>query len=349
MRAVIRGFAAAFFVLSFACRPEPGVQAAAVNPPIRGTFLQLLNQHLNWREEDWRTLFAAFRELRMQSLVVQWAVSGETAFFAPEAHSGGRRLPLETIMTLAAEQGMKVTVGLWHDPAYWKEIARTPRLVEAYLRRVRRESAAIAARLAPAMRRNAAFQGWYITEEIDDSSWAEPERRMIIRAHLAAQSRTLRNILPEARISLSCFSNANLDPGALEEFWKSMLEGSEIDTILFQDGIGAGKLDLESVPVFLNAVRRAAEAGRREFALIVELFEQARVSGPDGDSFQAVPASFARVERQLALAAGHGVPDVLAFSVPDYMTPGAGTQARQLFDSYRKRFLPKEPVEEKKP
>jgi hypothetical protein len=333
-------------VISFAGRPEQGVQAAAENPPIRGTFLQLVNQHLHWSETEWRTLFGTFRELRMRSLVVQWTVSGETAFFATEPHTGGPHSPIETIMTLAAEQGIKVSIGLWHDPAYWKEIARTPRLVEVYLRRVRRESATIATRLAPAMKRHAAFHGWYITEEIEDSSWAEPERRMIIRAHLAAQSRTLRSILPEARISLSCFSNANLDPGALEEFWKSMLEGATIDTILFQDGIGAGKLDLESVPLFLQAMRRAAEAGRREFALIVELFEQTRGAGPDRDSFHAVPASFARVERQLALAAAHGVPDVLAFSVPDYMTPAAGAQARQLFDSYRKRFLyPEKPME----
>jgi hypothetical protein len=118
-----------------------------------------------------------------------------------------------------------------------------------------------------------------------------------------------------------------------------MLENAAIDMLMFQDGIGAAKLELETVPLFLQAMRRATDGGKHRLAVIVELFEQTR--SPEGDSgaFRAVPASLARIQRQIALAGQYGSADIIAFSVPDYMNASGGEQARALFEAYQRKFL----------
>lgn len=326
-------------VLSFFCHAENRTRGTNDIPRIGGTFLQLLNHHQEWKAEDWRRLFDEFSAMRMSRVIVQWSVSEDLAFFASTSFRHGPTPPLEMILDLADARGMKVSVGLWHDPGYWRNVAAPAAAVEVYLRRARLRATAIAEELAPSVASHPSFEGWYISEEIDDTNWVEPQRRKILKEHLESLSASLHIPVPNAIVSLSSFSNARLDPGALEVFWKSVLAGSSIDRLLFQDGIGAHKLELEYLPPFLSAMKRATAASGRSLAVVVEVFDQ--TSGPGGDSsvFSAVPAPLARIDRQIALAAQFATPDIVAFSVPEYMTPAAGEASRRLLEGYMRKYI----------
>jgi len=326
-------------VLSFFCHAENRTRGTNDIPRIGGTFLQLLNHHQEWKAEDWRRLFDEFSAMRMSRVIVQWSVSEDLAFFASTSFRHGPTPPLEMILDLADARGMKVSVGLWHDPGYWRNVAAPAAAVEVYLRRARLRATAIAEELAPSVASHPSFEGWYISEEIDDTNWVEPQRRKILKEHLESLSASLHIPVPNAIVSLSSFSNARMDPGSLEVFWKSVLAGSSIDRLLFQDGIGAHKLELEYLPPFLSAMKRATAASGRSLAVVVEVFDQ--TSGPGGDSsvFSAVPAPLARIDRQIALAAQFATPDIVAFSVPEYMTPAAGEASRRLLEGYMRKYI----------
>jgi hypothetical protein len=329
-------------LLSLFCYAGSGERSKADASRIGGTFLQLFNPHQDWGAEDWRRLFDEFSAMQVSRIVVQWSVSEDLAFFASKSFRHGPNPPLETILGMADARGMKVQVGLWHDPGYWGNVAAPPQAVEVYLRRARLRATAIADELAPSMAGHNSFEGWYISEEIDDTNWVEPAKRKILKEHLESLSAALHLAAPKASVSLSCFSNARMDPASFETFWSSMLAGSSVDRLMFQDGIGAHKLELEYLGPYLSAIKRAATASERELSVIVEVFDQTGGPGLDGGVFKAVPAPLARIEKQITLAAEFAGPDIVAFSVPEYMTPAAGDASRNLLEGYLRKYVRKE-------
>jgi hypothetical protein len=55
--------------------------------------------------------------------------------------------------------------------------------------------------------------------------------------------------------------------------------------------------------------------------------------------FSAVPAPLSRIDRQIMLAAEFATPDIVAFSVPEYMTPAAGEASRKLLEGYVRKYV----------
>jgi hypothetical protein len=297
---------------------------------LQGTFLQLTAAHGDWQPADWARLFEYFKELRLSQLVIQWTVYDDLAFFPTTA---GRQVPrpsLSTIMQLADAAGLQIWVGLSHDPEFWDKIRRDPKLVEVYFRRVRLRDEAIARELAPQLQPHPSFRGWYITEEVDDVNWQEAPAREVLFAFLRDLSAFLHTLTPGATVALSGFTNARVDPETLGRFWKELLGSAPIDRVLFQDGIGAEKLKLDELPLYLGALAQASKARSRQLQVVVELFRQASAK-----PFRAQPASWERVARQLKIAACYAPDGIMAFSVPEYMTPLGGQEADNLFRAYR--------------
>ena len=139
-------------------------------------------------------------------------------------------------------------------------------------------------------------------------------------------------------MALSGFANGQLDPHAFENFWSGLLQQAAIDVVLFQDGIGARKLELHELSSYLTAIRNATQAHHRELKIILELFDQ--VAGPplDDRPFQATPAGLERIRQQIEASAAYAT-TLIAFSIPEYMTPLGGPTAEGLFDTYKERFV----------
>lgn len=325
---VFRFFVAVCLCLMFwgsSCRAQEGKDT----PRLQGTFLQLTEAHGEWPPEKWAQLFDYFRQLKLSRLIVQWSVYDDLAFFPTKDFRQVNQPPMETILKLADGAHMELLLGLVYDPQFWEKINREPQLVEIYLRRLRLREQEAAKAILPLAQAHPSFRGWYLSEEVDDVNWQKDEARRIIVEHLSNLGLFLRKLTPDAHLALSGFANGRTDPQTLSDFWKELLAGTPIDLVLFQDGVGAEKLSLEDLPIYLTAMRQATVSQRRGFQVVVELFQQI-----SAHPFKARPSPWPRLERQLALASKYADSGVMAFSVPEYLTPFGGPAAAKLFEDY---------------
>jgi hypothetical protein len=304
-------------------------KAAPPEARLRGTFLQLTEAQGGWKEADWAKLFGYFKELQLSQLIIQWTVYDDLAFFQGENLRQVANPPLATILNLADAAGMQVIVGLTHDSGFWEKINRDPELVGVFLRRQRLRDETLVSQLLPQLQGHSSFRGWYIPEEVDDINWQDAPARQVLFAYLRDLSAYLHKAAPGSRVAISGFTNGRIDPKALGRFWQNMLAETSIDDVLFQDGVGAGKLLPEEVPVYLEALRQAVQSQARKLQVVVELFRQVSER-----PFRAQPASWDRVARQLEIAARYATGGIVAFSVPEYLTPMRGPEADKLFKSY---------------
>jgi hypothetical protein len=314
--------------VSAAWLAQASTASAAPPPRLESTFVQLSNKHLAWSPSQWQDLFADFRRLSLTELIVQWS-SYDAATFYSTARSGTTS-PVETILRLADEGGLKVWVGLAADSTFWEQVGRDPAVVDVHFRRMRLRSLQAARELSRIVPRHSSFAGWYLPEEIDDVNWLDVRRRDVLLNHLRVQGRELQLILPDAPVSISGFSNGRLDPKALAEFWQQVSLAAHLRRVLFQDGIGARKLELEDLPPYLQALRAAFEASGPELGIVVELFQQTS----DSPQFAAVPASIERIRKQLELAGRFATAAIVGFAVPEYMSKSGGRDAEQLLHDY---------------
>jgi len=306
---------AALLVAGFSWLPSP--------PPLRSTFLQLHTANLAWPREKWQKLFSDLQTLQVTEVFVQWTVYDEMSLYGTAENPAPT---LDLIMDLAAAGGMRVWLGLVYDSQFWTQIQRDPALVDVYLRRLRLRCEEAARHLAAAYPH---LYGWYISTEIDDKHWQEHGAQEVLFDFLRDLTTQLRQIKPGTRVAISGFSNALMDPDTLANFWKKLLYRGNINVVLFQDGIGAKKLTLETLPLYLKALARGVQQQGRQLRVVVELFDQEQA-----EPFRAKPASWERLQQQISLARRHGTHHLTAFSIPDYMWPPAGLAAGQLFQDY---------------
>lgn len=316
------------------------LRGAQTGPQLRlnGTFIQLLSQHGSWTPAQWNQLFEWLQSAGIDHLVVQWTVFDDSAFYPSSTWKPVQNAPLETILTLADSHEMRVLVGLVEDSSYWSSIERDSASVSSYLEDLRGRSITAARELTPILRRYRCAEGWYVPGEIDDVNWRSPESRALLLDHLGRLALDLRGLNPGMRIAISGFSQAQSSPDGFREFWDELFQRTTIDMVLFQDGVGAHKLDLREVPIYLDALEKAAKKNGRTVDPVVELFEQ--VAGPpiDNDVFRAVPAPLDRIRSQIEIAGRYSPEEIIGFSVPEYMTPLGGEAGAKLLSQYRMLF-----------
>ena len=232
---------------------------------------------------------------------------------------------------------MRVQIGLAHDSDYWSHIDKSPAEVTAYLKNLRARSLGAAAELTPILKRHSSVQGWYIPEELDDVNWRTEAAQSILFDHVRALSQRLRSLTPGWTVSISAFCQGQSSPSAFEHFWNKFYETTQVDIVLFQDGVGVNKLNLSDVPIYLQAIHNAARKNGRSMIVVIELFRQ--TSGPplNNGPFAAVPAPLERINNQLRIASRYSSDGIMGFSVPEYLTPFGGDAASKLFSEYRKQ------------
>jgi hypothetical protein len=296
-----------------------------------GTFLQLVESRSQWTLSQWARLFCYFRTLGVRKLIIQWsAFNDQNSTFPYGPGLPAIRPELKTILELADQYKIKLYVGLNYDAGYWKRIGLDVHSVKTYLQNLNEKNAQLARILAPLLQAHRSFSGWYLTDEIDDVNWNTKEKRELLVNYLQSLSGQLHQLTPDKKVILSGFSNAALSPEQMTEFWYEILSRTPVDVVLFQDGVGVHKLTLEQLPAYVDAIHWAAEFAHKKFDVIVEVFQQIAGAPINKQPFKAVPAPLERIRKQMKIAALYS-PELWAFSIPDYMTPDAGDDARHLF------------------
>jgi hypothetical protein len=226
---------------------------------------------------------------------------------------------------------MSVYVGLAFDQKFWR-MTEDPRQIELTLSQQRQRSVLLAQTLARQHGRNRAFAGWHLSEEIHEAAWRPDENRKILFAHLQKTAQALHDLHPRKRVTISGFADGRTQPADLATFWRSLLVAAPVDEVLFQDGVGVGNLGTGYESAYLWAIKNAVSQQHRRFKIIVEAFRQ--VDGDfNGKPFRAIPAEAASFQQQLKVA-GRFSKHLVAFAVPEHLTPEGGDQAAIAYAAY---------------
>ena len=269
-----------------------------------GTFLQLYENDVERSADDWRAAAARWKKLGVEELILQW-----TAYGPPEGEGFAlvEAGAVEKLLDAAHTSRIRVHLGLRYDPTFWlerghdesaadPEAPQAPSALSRYLFERLRDQEALVSALAP-LAGHPAFAGWYISDEIDDQRWRGAGRQALLTNYLKKTSDLVKRLTPHAPVTLSAFSNGLLPPRELAEFLWKLAQSSGIDRLLFQDGIGAHKLEISELPLYIPALREQFVEGGPTFAVIVEIFE----SGEAPDAFISAPME--RITLQLRHAA----------------------------------------------
>ncbi len=312
--------------------------AGAVAPRLSGTYIQLWRVHRTWSAEDWNRLFGYFSRLHLSQLVIQWSSYDDNPFYTTAGGQAGMSPGVVAeLLDRADSAGIKVWVGLSYSSSYWQAVKNDPVLVRVLLQRMRLQATKTAESLVPLTARHRSFAGWYVPEEVDDVNWNGIERRPLLIEHLRELRSDLSRLTPGTKVAISGFSSAHLSSGALVSFWGEIIASAPFDRVFFQDGIGAHKIALAALAGTLGALRTALKQTGCSLCVTVETFEQE--SGENSESrFRAVPAPFDRLISQMTIAARYSQCDLMAFGIPEYMSPFGGEAARSLFEKYCEHY-----------
>jgi hypothetical protein len=300
--------------------------AGAACQGLQGTFLQLTRAELTRPTAEWQQLFEEFRTIGINTLFLQWTVLDRKPLFKTARHETEAKTPMASILDLAARSGIRVWFGLALDSNYWEEIKQTPELLKPYFRKRLLDLASFLDDLK-ATTAGATFAGWYIPDEIDDRTWLNPSKRIVLKKYLAETVTLLKARRPGSKVAISGFSNSFADPDLLASFWADLIRASGIDLLLFQDGVGEGKVALENIGLYYQPLARAVRSVGAQLGAVVELFSLM----PDG---RRLPAMTSRIWEQIATANRLTSFPAVAFSVPDYMSHFGGPQASDLLSNF---------------
>ncbi|MDF3935741.1 DUF4434 family protein [Pseudomonas citronellolis] len=229
-------------------------------------FYQPLNADAALDQAQWRQIWQASAAQGVRTLIVQWSAYGSDTFGGP----GGW---LERSLQQAHDAGLRLIVGLYMDPAYYRRLEELdgPGLETYWQYQLGRSLTQ--QRL---LRRDwkLPVAGWYLPLELDDLHFLDEGRRQTLRRQLKDFAGQL-----DAPLQLSAFSAGKLAP-AVYAAWLQDLTGLGIQ-VWWQDGSGTAAL---------SPLARQAYAGALPCAvgIVQEAFRQ--TSAP-GQPFRAEPAA----------------------------------------------------------
>jgi hypothetical protein len=217
---------------------------------------------------------------------------------------------------------MRVRIGLRYESRWWADVESAPGQA---LARLAERAAGTGKGPGRAFEKQRAFAGWYLPEEIDDVHWREGEAALALAETVRAARKKV------GRLSVSGFATGVCGAAELGAWWKRLAGRGGVDEVLFQDGIGAGKLSMETWPAYAMAMGQSLGGKLR---VVVETFE----AKPGPGAFNAGPAGVERVLEQCRVAARCSRKAPVAFSLPEYWTPEGGAGAADRYWEYLTRM-----------
>ena len=316
-----------------ACTHHPVCLTANTNR----TFVQLWRDDAKRSSANWDQWFLQIDHLGFEEIIVQWSSYDDISFHI-DPRPGYENAPsLEAFIKTALKHQKRIWLGLDYDPAFWEAIDAKPDRVKQYLStrlsKIRQRLPHLLKSLEAIDTQGKIIQGWYISDEIDDVNWRDPVRQKLLHTYL----KELRLVLHESHekwpVLISGFSNGVCSPDNLTQFWDTTLNQTGIDGVLFQDGIGAGKLSLEQLETYLDHFHNHLGDADQRFGVIVELFEFTQQKSSDASTLQSAP--FSRVSQQIALAQQYSILPITVFSAPDYLKSDGDQKSRKLYREWK--------------
>lgn len=288
---------------------------------LNGSFIQLWQSHMDWSRKQWEDVMHDMRALGCREVVLQWV----RKLGGPQPDWQVSDSTMNMLFDAATESGLRIRVGLPFDDRWWLALNTTVDGELAAFLQHSRDTAVDYVRHAP-WATKAAFNGWYLPYEIEQYSWAAPERLAMLVSWLEAIAQPVQASTGET-LPVSTYFSLLSTQGSLVDVWSAILDRAAIRPMV-QDGVGVSGLgNLANVDPLINALR----VREQPFDVIVELFEQLHATdGPKSETeFRAQSASWDRVQQQMQWAGRTGAAQIIAFAVTPWMTQ-ADTRANAL-------------------
>lgn len=322
------GFLPALFLLPALAT---GAHAACMTQGASRTFVQLWRQDALRTEAKWEDWFKNLDSLGFTEIIAQWSSYGPVSFYNDPAMNRECSPSLEALIQAAGRHRKKIWLGLHYDPSFWQAIGKEPADPDVYLKDRLQDFMLRLPFLLRAIEKadpkGEIVCGWYISDEIDDQNWQNPARCQALLGYLESLRQHLRKAKAKWPVLISGFSNGTLTPVQWTAFWNKLLAQTRIDGLLFQDGIGAGKLTVQQLEAYLKSFASSLTHADRTFGVIVELFQ---INAPQDSAAGLQAADMARVNRQLSLARTYSRLPVTVFSAPDYLVADRDDYRRKL-------------------
>ncbi len=253
-------------------------------------------------DAQWQSVLSKLKGQGIDTLVLQWS-RYDDAFRDDES-----RAWLEHKAQLTTASGLKLVVGLAADGQFFERQKQPPSALENYLNHLRADDVAVAKRWLEVLGEKS-IAGWYISSELDDRRWRDPQMQQIAQDWLY-KTRLSLTAVADKPVSVSSFFAGNMTPDTYRK-WVATLSHSGVK-VWVQDGAGTQVLTDTERALYLQA----PAAGH-----VIELFRQEKNATP----FKAVPAPAAYQQKWLSTPVPHGQ-DRIYFSLR-YMSAANGVLA----------------------
>ena len=300
-----------------------------IRPVTTGSFTQPWCVDAYTTPEQWEAEFAAIEAAGIDLWIYQWTGdSARKTTIYPTKIPGWSQSSaydqVESALEAAQRHGVKVYLGLAFNEAWWQKEGSDRAWLLAEVRAMNAVADELYANYY--LRYPETFAGWYINWEMDNVSgynYRAAHKRNMIEA-LGAVSGHLKTLNPELPSAIAPFFNAKIGVGSRrwQYFWRDMLEQTDVDILMLQDGVGVDHATVEQLPEWFQAVCDAAYAAGKQCWSDLENFTQ---TGPN--SF--IPAEPERVAAQHQAVAPY-VDRIVTFSFIAYMSPAWGIDPRYL-------------------
>jgi hypothetical protein len=306
----------------------------------RQTFLQIYKTTSADAGVDFDRLFQKTLAFGFDTVFLQWSSYDDVSFYRDPRAGKTNDLQLTSIIQAACKADVNLWLGLHHDSQFWDRGAKPHPAVKSYLKQrvldLRQRIPMLQSAIADAAPHNGCIQGWYISDEVDDMTWEDIPRQKLLVDALQSMRYLLKQTWPQWPVAISGFTNRIKTPQAYARFWDSLLTKADINLLMFQDGIGAAKLTLETEEQYIQALTTMAQKKHYDLSVVVELFDLE--TQRDGTNHFS-SAGAARVTKQLNIAEKAGAEQFAVFAATPYLLQDDMSGRKALATFWKKSVL----------
>ncbi len=246
-----------------AIRPAKAV-TCTTQPRLAGSFIQP-DLPDGWSSAMWNSELTYMQNACISQLVLQWSADSRTNQTTYPTSLAGWSQGTSTdvvggALTSADANGVSVYVGLQTNQDWFTNHANDTSWLS--------NQATIANQIADEIWQNygthSSFAGWYFPFEVDNLSFQSMSQWTNLVNFFNPVFSHVHTLSPGRPIIIAPFFNANLGqtPSAWQSMWTYILQGSPIDVISLQDGVGVGHATASQLPAWFSATKNAINAGR---------------------------------------------------------------------------------------
>ena len=301
---------------------------------VKRTFMQVYQEQAMYSQQELNNIFLTLKSLGMDEVILQWTSYDDLNLYLFHSNNGRSVVTLPRIINAARLANIKLWLGTHFNSGFWGDLLLDDNILKFKLDERIKE---MDKRLSPLISTvdfvdeyHETVIGWYISDEIDDENWNSEFRENLLIHYLSNLSLLLKQKVSHWPITISGFTNGEQKtPQQLRKYWERILLRTNISKLLFQDGIGAEKLDFDQLGQYLEELKRITDIEPGNFGIITELFESNEVNGKT--VFNA--ASSERINRQIEISYSHST-DLTIFSAPTYLLNHQIKNSTKLFNKW---------------